>query len=58
MNLTIRSVKKTRPIAFAGKPKENAISVVTIEAIILQDTAFAKLLDLLSIYISMNLDNQ
>ena len=40
----MRSAKKTSPIAFAGKPNEYAITVVTIEAIILQDIALSKLL--------------
>lgn len=49
MNLIIKSAKKTSPIALAGRPKEKAIKVVTIEAIIRQETAFNKLLDFDSI---------
>ena len=41
--------KKTRPIAFDGRPNAKAIRVVTVEAINLHDIAFAKLLPLDSI---------
>ena len=57
MNLIIKSAKNTNPIAFAGNPNENAIKEVTIEAMILQDIALAKLRLLLSTNIFFLLSN-
>ncbi len=57
MNLIIKSAKNTNPIAFAGSPKEKAIKEVTIEAMILQDIALAKLRLLLSTDIFFLLSN-
>ncbi len=48
MNLIIKSAKNTNPIACAGSPNVNAIKVVTIEAMILQDKDLTKLRFLLS----------
>ena len=57
MNLIIKSAKNTNPIAFAGSPNENAIKEVTIEAMILQEIALAKLRLLLSTDIFFLLSN-
>ncbi len=43
MNLITKSAKKTRPIAFAGTPKNHAIKAVTIEAIVLHVSALTRL---------------